>query len=143
MGPFLETRARLDPDGTGTDADTRAERPDRRPRQLPRPRAQNRIAFFQAFGDIELGEDPVEVDLDVVHADPLRVPADPPQQTGLAIPTGRGKPDRVPSLGEGKQPVRLFIPINQVVGFDRLGEDEGIEWFHQVQSHSTKKVQLD
>jgi hypothetical protein len=96
------------------------------------------VALFESQRHVLLGEHPVEVDLDVVEPDLLRIAADPAQETGLAVATRGREPGRVASLGKREQSLSLLLAVDQVLGIERTAEDERVDLGHLVWQYNTK-----
>lgn len=77
----------------------------------------------------------VEVDLHVAHPDEIGVATDTPQQARLAVAPRRREAARVPPLGELQKSVGLVLTIDQLLGIQRLAEDEGVE-LHGTEHHT-------
>ena len=127
----LELRLDLGRHRSPANAHPRPQGADRGDREALRRRAQLVVGLLDPGDDVGVGEHAVEIDLDVVEADPLGVAGNAVKEARLAVTARRRQASRVPALGEVEELFGLAVAVDHVLWLYRPVEDEWIDIPHE------------
>src|SRR5205085_10746283 len=123
----IELELRADAESAEREAETRAlqERLDLR---LERTLQRVRVRPLEPDRDVGDRDDPVEVDDDRDQAlPPLPVPQRTLEEAGLAVLPWRVQADEMAADDLGEELFRLLVPVDHVLGIDRVRVDERVD----------------